>query len=185
MPSCTTRAPDPLSLDGLELVYATASGATITRKALWGVGAVIPPGAHVLVANEAGLFVGLADVTYANGLAATGGSLALRAVGSTSAIDAVGWGTAASTWLETSPAAAPPAGSSLERLPGGGAGSGQDTDNNVVDFVIRVAPDPQNSGSIPVPTMAPSASATPTESPSRHARADEQLVRIDVGVAIP
>ena len=155
-----------LSLDGLELVYVTASGATVTRKALWGAGAAIPPGAHVLVANEAGVFAGIADVTYANGLAAAGGSLALRAVGSASAIDAVGWGTATSTWLETSPAPAPPAGSSLERLPGGGAGSGQDTDNNVVDFVIRAAPDPQNSGSIPVPTVAPSASASATGTPS-------------------
>ncbi len=154
-----------LSLDGLELVYVTASGATVTRKALWGAGA-IPPGAHVLVANEAGVFAGIADVTYTNGLAAAGGSLALRAVGSASAIDAVGWGTAASTWLEISPAPAPPAGSSLERLPGGGAGSGQDTDNNVVDFVIRAAPDPQNSGSIPVPSVAPSASASATGTPS-------------------
>ncbi len=173
-----------LSLDGLELVYVTASGATVTRKALWGAGAAIPPGAHVLVANEAGLFAGIADVTYANGLAAAGGSLALRAVGSASAIDAVGWGTAASTWLETSPAPAPPAGSSLERLPGGGAGSGQDTDNNVVDFVIRAAPDPQNSGSIPVPTVAPSASASATATPSRHARADEQSFDVGVRVAL-
>jgi hypothetical protein len=159
-----------LSLDGLELVYVTASGATVTRKALWGPGAAIPPGAHVLVANEAGLFAGIADVTYANGLAATGGSLALRSLGSASAIDAVGWGTAASTWLEAAPAPAPPIGSSLERLPGGGSGSGQDTDNNVVDFVIRAAPDPQNSGSLPVPTMAPTATASASSTPIPSAR---------------
>ena len=63
-------------------------------------------------------------------MAATGGSVALRIQGATTAIDAVGWGTAASTWLEGAPAAAPPAGASLERLPGGSAGSTIDTDNN-------------------------------------------------------
>ncbi len=41
----------PLPLDGLELMYVTASGATVTRKATWGVGTAIGPGAHVLVAN--------------------------------------------------------------------------------------------------------------------------------------
>ena len=89
-----------LTLDGLELVYVTASGATVTRKATWPAGTSIAANAHVLVANEAGLFAGVADVTYANGLAATGGSLALRAVGATSAVDAVGWGTATNAWLE-------------------------------------------------------------------------------------
>jgi uncharacterized protein YdeI (BOF family) len=158
-----------LALDGLELIYVSASGATVTRKAAWGTGAApIQPGAHLLIANEAGAFAPIADVTYANGLAATGGSLALRVQGATTAIDAVGWGTAASTWLEGQPAPAPPAGSSLERLPGGPSGSGQDTQNNVVDFFIQGTPDPQNSaspptpGGSPAPTTSPTASATAT-----------------------
>ncbi len=155
--------PDARALDGLELVYVTASGATVTRKATWGPGAEIGPGGHVLVANESGVFAGIADVTYANGLSAAGGSMALRVVGAATAIDAVGWGTASSTWLETAPAPAPPAGSSVERLPGGSLGSGQDTDHNLVDFVVRVAPDPQNSTSPPVP--AESAAPSPTDSP--------------------
>ena len=158
-----------LPLDGVELIYVTASGATITRKASWASGAVIDPGEHLLVANEAGIFAGVADATYAGGLAATGGSLALRIIASSTAIDAVGWGTAASVWLETAPAPAPAAGSSLERLPGGELGSGQDTDHNLVDFVVRPAPDPQNSGSPPVPSTSPSpalsASPGPTDTP--------------------
>ena len=173
------------SLDGLELVYVTASGATITRKAVWGPGTEIGPRAHLLVANEAGLFTGIADALYAGGLAAIGGSLALRTVAAATAHEAVGWGTATGTWLETAPAPAAPAGSSIERLPGGPLGSGQDTDHNFVDFVVRPAPDPQNSASPPAPdespppsptdppdpTMTPSPSATPsptaqpTESP--------------------
>jgi hypothetical protein len=157
-------APASLALDGLELVYVTASGATITRKATWDAGTVVPPGGHVLVANEAGIFAGLADATYAGGLASGGGSMALRTPGAASAVDAVGWGTVASTWLETVPAPAPPAGSSLERLPGGALGSGQDTDHNAVDFAVRPVPDPQNSTSPPVPGA--SVSPSPSDSPS-------------------
>ncbi len=155
-----------LSLDGLELVYVTASGATVTRKAVWGPGVEIGPGGHVLVANESGVFAGIADGTYAGGLAATGGSMALRVVAAAHAIDAVGWGTATSSWLEGSPAPAAPAGSSLERLPGGALGSGQDTDGNLVDFVVRPAPDPQNSTSPPVPTGSPSPDPSASEPPS-------------------
>ena len=150
-----------LSVEGLELVYVTASGATITRKATWPTGtAPILAGGHLLIANDAGIFSAIADARYANGLAAAGGSVALRVVGASAAIDAVGWGTAASTWLETRPAPAPTAGSSLERLPGGAAGSGQDTNDNLVDFAVLAAPDPQNVASTPIST------ATPTPTPS-------------------
>lgn len=153
-----------LPLEGLEVVYVTASGATVTRKAAWSAGASgVPPGAHVLIANGAGVFAGLADISYANGLAATGGSVALRVVGAATAIDAVGWGNAASSWLETRPAPAPAAGSSLERLPGGSAGSSQDIDDNLVDFFVQPVPDPQNSGSPSIP--GPSGSPAPTVSP--------------------
>ena len=157
-------AADTLPLEGLEVVYVTATGATVTRKAAWMAGASgLLPGAHLLIANGAGVFAGLADVSYANGLAATGGSVALRAQGATTAIDAVGWGTAANAWLETRTAPAPAAGSSLERLPGGSSGSPQDTDDNLVDFTIQPIPDPQNSGSLPVPvaTATPAPTATP------------------------
>ncbi len=173
----------PLLVDGLELVYVTATGATITRKAMWPAGtAPIPAGGHLLLANDAGIFSAIADARYANGLAAAGGSVALRAVGASTGLDAVGWGTAASTWLETRPAAAPAAGSSLERLPGGAAGSGQDTDDNLLDFVVSAIPDPQNSASPPIslttptpaptatpdltPEITPEATSTPTEPPA-------------------
>ena len=155
-----------LPLEGLEIIYVTASGATVTRKATWTVGKpLLPPGGHLLVANEAGAFATIADTTYANGLAATGGSVALRVIGASAAIDAVGWGTAASTWLEGQPAPAVAAGHSLERLPGGQAGSGQDTDANSVDFVDLAAPDPQNRAAAPIPSD-PTPSPTPTVAPT-------------------
>ena len=155
-----------LPVDGLELVYVTASGATVTRKATWGIDDPgIPPGAHLLVANESGAFSALADATYAAGLSATGGSVALRVAGDVTAIDAVGWGTAASTWLEGTPSAAPSAQHSIERLPGGSDGSTQDTDDNAADFVEREIPDPQNRAAPPVPGSQPTPTPGPTDSP--------------------
>ena len=70
----------PVELGGLELAYVTASGGTVTSKHRWSerrLGA----GEHLLLANADGIFAGLADHTYANGLSATGGSLVLRVVG--------------------------------------------------------------------------------------------------------
>ena len=162
-----------LPLDGLELVYVTASGATVTRKATWGTDAPgIPAGAHVLVANESGAFSALADATYAAGLSATGGSVALRVAGDVTAIDAVGWGTAASTWLEGTPSVAPSAQHSLERLPGGVGGSTQDTDDNAADFVEREIPDPQNRAAPPVPGTEPTPTPGPTDSATRNANSN-------------
>jgi hypothetical protein len=156
---------DTLPLEGLELIYVSASGATISRKATWPLGAPsIPGGSHVLIANEAGVFASIADVMYANGIAAAGGSVALRILGATTAIDALGWGTAANVWLEGNPAPAPAAGHSLERLPGGADGSGQDTNQNALDFVEQPTPDPQNSASPPTPS--PTASPVPSGSPA-------------------
>ena len=161
----------PLPLEGLELVYASASGLTVSRRAAWELGAPdVPPGGHLLVAHELGVYAPIADATYASGMAATGGSVALRIVGASSAIDAAGWGSAASTWLEGTAAPAPPAGSSLERLPGGALGSTRDTDDNASDFVIRSVPGPENSASPPVPgpvaSASPQPSMPPTASPS-------------------
>src|SRR5918994_4799762 len=163
--------PAALPLEGLELVYVTASGATISRRAIWELGAPsLGAGRHLLVANELGTYAAIADATYASGMAATGGSVALRIQGATTAIDAVGWGTAASTWMEGAATAPPPAGSSLERLPGGSLGSTRDTDSNAADFAVRVVPDPQNTGSAPVPdpnaTPTPSATLEPTAAPT-------------------
>jgi Lamin Tail Domain len=156
-----------LPLEGLEVIYVTATGGTITRKASWAAGAPsLPAGAHLLIANAAGVFAGVADVTYTNGLAATGGSVAIRIIGATTAIDAAGWGTAANPWMEGTPTVAPAAGHSIERLPGGAAGSGQDTDQNGADFVERSSPDPQNTASPPIAVPTPQPTAIPTASPT-------------------
>lgn len=173
-----------LPLEGLELVYVSSSGATVSRRAAWAAGApVVPPGHHVLVANELGVYADIADATFSTGMAATGGSVALRIQGASSAIDALGWGTAASSWMEGTAAVAPPAGSSLERLPGGSAGSGDDADDNASDFTLREVPDPQNLGSPPAP--GPAGTPGPTATPAASASAAPTATATATATALP
>ena len=132
----------------------------------------------MLVANELGIYALIADAMYASGMAATGGSVALRIQGASSAVDAAGWGTAASSWMEGAPAPAPAAGSSLERLPGGMLGRRR-TPGRTRRLRGASVPDPQNAASPPVPVLAgtPLADArrSPTQTPpppTDHGRAD-------------
>ncbi len=153
----------PVDLVGLELVYATSSGTTVTRKASWGGSLLLDPGRRVLVVNGAGSYAGIGDLAYAGGFAATGGAVALRVIGG-SVVDAVGWGDASNPFVEGGPATAPAAGSSLERSPGGALGNGVDTNDNALDFVVNPSPSPQGFAARPVPVPGPS--PTPVESPT-------------------
>ena len=148
-------------LAGLEVVYASSSGATVTRKATWVVSTVLAPGQHLLLANALGMFAGIADATYSGGFSATGGSVALRPVGGMP-VDAVGWGDAVNELVEGTAAPAPVAGSSIERRPGSDVVGIQDTNDNSADFLLNDAPDPQGLGWQPSPSQSPS----PTPSPS-------------------
>src|SRR3954451_8163908 len=149
-----------LDLGGLELVYATATGTTVTRKQTW-TAQPLPSHTHLLVANSLGRWATGADGVYSGGLAGTGGSAVLRIVGG-AVIDALSWGDAASTFVEGTAGAAPPASSSLEREPGGDGGNATDTNNNSADAVVNPAPVAQGLGAPPVPSSTPA--PTPTAS---------------------
>ena len=60
-----------VDLNGLEVVYVTSTGGTITRKASWTTSTMLAPGRHLLIANTSGIFAGAADATYSGGFAAT------------------------------------------------------------------------------------------------------------------
>jgi uncharacterized protein YdeI (BOF family) len=163
-------ASDPVDLDGLELVYVSASGSTITRKASFALPLPLAPGQHILLANGAGIYGPLADVTYSSGIAADGGSLVLRYVGG-SVVDAVGWGTATNPFVEGAVAPAPPARSSIERRPGGADGNWLDTNENGADWLVQPnpvlqslssAPRPRASDAPPTPSGSEPAAPTPT-----------------------
>jgi outer membrane biosynthesis protein TonB len=153
-----------VDLAGLELVYATSTGSTVTRKATWTTSTIVEPGRHLLIANAAGIYAAAADSTYSGGFAATGGAIVLRVVGG-SPIDAVGWGDATNAFVEGSAVAGPAAGASIERLPGGSLGNGIDTNANQADFVVAV-PNPQNLAAGPVPAPGPTPTPTPIPSPT-------------------
>ncbi len=157
----------PADLAGLEVAYATSSGATVTRKAAWTTSTVLVPGQHLLLANSAGAFASIADALYSGGLAATGGAIVLRATGGSN-VDAVGWGDATNGFVEGSAAPAPATGQSIERRPGGSGGNTVDTNSNSADFVVNAAPVPQGLAAepAPAPSASPTASPTPTPTPS-------------------
>ena len=89
----------PVDIAGLEVVYVTSTGTTVTRKASWSSTTILEPGRHLLVANTAGIYASLADATYSGGFTATGGAIVLRAIGG-APNDAVGWGDATKAVVE-------------------------------------------------------------------------------------
>ena len=153
-----------IDLGGCELIYTSATGATTSRKAAFASPLLLVPGAHLLVANSAGIYGSSADATYTGGLASDGGSLALRYVAG-AVIDAVGWGTATNSYVEGLVAPAPPARSSLERRPGGIDGNWADSNDNTSDWAVQPNPVPQSLISSPVP--APTSSPAPTSTATR------------------
>ena len=162
--------PTPADLAGLEVAYATSSGATVTKKASWSASTVLAPGQHLLIANSGGVYASIADAVYSGGLAATGGAIVLRPTGG-AVMDAVAWGDATNSFVEGAAAPAPAAGQSIERRPGGAGGNTVDTNSNSADFAVNASPVAQNRAAAPVPAPSPtppSASATdvPSEVPS-------------------
>jgi hypothetical protein len=147
-----------VDLAGLEIVYVTSTGSTVTRKASWPTALLLEPGRHLFIANTSGIFAGLADVTYSGGFAATGGSIVLRPIGG-APIDSIGWGDATNAFVEGAPIGAPPANASVERKPGGADGNTTDTNTNAADWFTQASPNPQSMAAPPVP--APGASTTP------------------------
>lgn len=85
------QGPAAVDLNGLEVIYATSSGSTTTRKGTWSQPFLLDPGRRTLLVNGAGSYAGVGDAVYTGGFAATGGAVILRVVGG-SVVDAIGWG---------------------------------------------------------------------------------------------
>lgn len=158
----------PLDLAGLELTYVTASGLTVTRKQSW-TSLLLPSHAHLLIANASGAYAGQADGLFSNGgFSTAGGSLVLRVITGGQVIDALSWGSATNSFVESSAGTVPPTSSSLERKPGGVLGNATDTNDNLADLRLEPNPVPQNLAAqpVPVPTAPPTQSPTPTVQPT-------------------
>jgi len=155
----------PVDLAGLELVYVTSTGSTVTRKASWSTSLLLEPGRHLFVANTSGIYAGLADATYSGGFAATGGAIALRVIGG-AMVDGVGWGDATNAFVEGALMSAPAAGSSIERKPGGLGGNTLDSNVNSSDWFTQAAPNPQSLAAPPVPAPAGTGTPLPSSTPA-------------------
>lgn len=168
-----------VDLTGLELVYASASGATISRKVVWTSPTQVSPGHHLLIANGAGTYAATADAVYSGGISSSGGTLALRSIGAAS-VDSLSWGDASGPLVEGRPGPAPPAASSLERLPGGALGNGQDTDDNAADTWVQSAPVAQGLADSPTPGPTPD----PSQGPPRVTVAEARVLPAGAEVEI-
>src|SRR4051794_19403145 len=62
-----------VDLLGMEVVYATSSGSTVTRKATWSTSLILEASHRILLANGAGTLASVGDAVYTGGFAAAGG----------------------------------------------------------------------------------------------------------------
>ncbi len=137
---------EPVDLMGWSVFYLLGEGQEQALVYRWTETAVIPPHGHVLLVREGQDVGAAADGFFSQSLFERKGGLLLRNKTQQTA-DLLGWGDAPAEFTAGEPAAVPEGGASLERLPGGETGNGQNSTNNVADFVARTIPDPQNSGS--------------------------------------
>ncbi|MCD6284558.1 MAG: lamin tail domain-containing protein [Anaerolineae bacterium] len=141
---------ETLDLRGWSIWYRLNDAQEETRLYRWAHAATIPGQGHYLLVREGTELGVLPDAFYDTPLFERWGALQLRdAEGQT--VDTVGWGKAIGGFSDALPAATPVDGASLERMPGGSAGSGQDTDDGSTDFLLRPEPQPQNSGMAATP----------------------------------
>jgi predicted extracellular nuclease len=141
-----------VDLSGWSLWYLLGTGQEEQQVYSWDEQASIPAFGHFLLVGSGNDFGIIPDGTFDTSLFERKGGLALRD-GSGSTVDQAGWGDAAEGFFAGSAAPPPDDGASLERLPGGAAGSGVDSDDNAAEFIARQIPDPQNSGSPTTPAL--------------------------------
>jgi len=141
---------EALDLRGWSLWYRLSDTQEETRLHRWAHAATIPGLGHYLLVREGTELEVLPDAFFDVPLFERWGALQLRdAEGQV--VDALGWGKAIAGFSDAVPAATPVDGASLERMPGGAAGNGQDTDDGSADFLLRPGPQPQNSGMATTP----------------------------------
>jgi len=147
-------SPDaPLDLDGMTLWYQLEEGEEERILYRWTESTLVPPRGHYLLGRAGQDYQVVVDARYDLPLANSRGGLLLRNPDDSPA-DSLAWGGDPQKYGEGSRAPALERGVSLERKPGGSAGSGVDTDQNRRDFVLNDRPDPQGSDSPLTPAQS-------------------------------
>jgi len=125
----------PADLSGYRLVYRSATGSTDVTLATAPSATLLVAGARYVFGGSA--FTGTAAQSFSTGLASSGGGVGLRDPAG-QLVDSAGYGSGTSNgFVEGAPAAAPPAGQSISRIP-----DGHDTDDNASDFSVTASPTP-------------------------------------------
>ena len=151
----------PADLGGLELVYVTASGSTVTRKATW------TSRVMSLLAVTCWWRTARACSRRSRTTCTAAGwrqpAARLRCGWSAGRSSTRSAGECHEQVRGGTVAPAPPAGQSLERLPGGSSGNRRDTNDNLTDTWVQPLPVPQSlaSPAVPRPTPSPSGDAEP------------------------
>ncbi len=136
-----------VDLQGWSLWYLSRTDQEPEEVLRWATLSEIPPLGHLLLARAGEDFGLIPDAYFDVPLSNRRGGLILRD-GDGNDVAILGWGEDAPTgYFAGTPAALPADGASMERLPGGSAGSGQDTGDNAHDVVANGTPNPENSGS--------------------------------------
>jgi hypothetical protein len=151
-----------VNIGGWLINASTEAGSTSTLYQI-PVGIILQPGQHLLVSSSGASVSITPDSTFSLGIDDDGG-IAVVLPSGTEIVDAVGL-SLGSAYKEGAPLSTVSSFGvgSYERLPGGGAGSCQDTDNNAGDFGLISTADPQNLTSTPVYCVQ---TATPTPTPT-------------------
>lgn len=134
---------------GLQLIVRDSSGnpVTVTLQPTAGRSSIVQPGSYFLIANDTGSYAANADATYldADAQLEDDGSVAIATNAGLTVIDRVGWGAQPAGGYDTTAAANPAAGESLERKPGMNEGNGTDTNDNSTEFSVQSAPNPKTT----------------------------------------
>ncbi|HNU06241.1 MAG TPA: lamin tail domain-containing protein, partial [Pyrinomonadaceae bacterium] len=143
----------PADLNGIKLVYRSASGVSDRLVYEWTTSTIVPAGGYYLVASNSYDGGVTPNAIYNNttcscALSGTAGGLALRsgAVNTGVVLDAVGWGTITNIFFESTATTASGNDNSKARANGGC----QDTDNNNSDFSTLTPSAPRNGSTAPV-----------------------------------
>lgn len=142
-----------VDLNGYTLWYLLGEGQEPTLVYEWTERTDMPGYGHLLLVRAGQDFGIIPDGLYDVSLFERKGGLLLRDAEGNE-VDALGWGDAPAGYVAGDAAAPPDNGASLERLPGGEAGNGQNSGRNAADFTFNPTPTPQNSGMATTPTLA-------------------------------
>lgn len=144
--------PEMVNLQGYSLWFQLKKDQEDVLIYTWETSAFIPPNGHYFLLRENQDIGSEVDAYFNFSLVPQRGSLALR-LRNDGIVDQVAWGDTDALFVESSQASSLQNGWSLERLPGGIAGNGQDSDNNSNDFIANKSPNPQTTASLSTPEI--------------------------------